>query len=296
MFKKMLSSLGIGGPSVDTVLDTPTVRPGGLVRGNVHIKGGEVEVGIDYLALGLTTRVETESGDHEYSSNQEFFRVDLSGPFTLAAKEERSLPFEFTIPWETPVTEVYGQHLRGMSMGVRTELAVAKAVDKSDLDALAVAPLPGQLKVLEAFQQLGFEFRSADLERGYLRNVRQELPFYQEIEFYPPRHVGGINQVELTFVASPQGLDIVLEADKRGGMFTHGGDTFLHLQLSNAELDRTDIAAQIDSWIRRIASGGGHHGGGHRRHGHGGHHRGSVAGGIAGGLLGGMILGDILDG
>ena len=78
-----------------------------------------------------------------------------------------------------------------MNIGVTTELEIARAVDSGDLDPINVHPLPAQQAILDAFIQLGFRFKSADMERGHIRGTRQRLPFYQEIEFFPPRSTGG---------------------------------------------------------------------------------------------------------
>src|ERR1043165_8179392 len=180
----MLRAFGVGGPTVDTVLDRPRARPGETLTGTVHIKGGDHDVAIEGVALGLVTRVEVESGDGEFGATTEFALLSVSGPFRLAAGEPRDIPFTFTVPFEAPVTHVLGRHLRGMTLGVRTELAVAKAVDKGDLDAVEIHPLSSQERVLEAFGALGFGFKKADLERGRIHGLRQELPFYQEIEFH----------------------------------------------------------------------------------------------------------------
>ncbi|MCZ9340898.1 sporulation protein, partial [Streptomyces sp. TRM76130] len=112
--------------------------------------------------------------------------------------EERAVPFSVPLPWETPVTELYGQEL-GIVLGVRTELSVAGARDKGDLDRLAVAPLPAQEAILEALGQLGFGFRSADLEYGRIGGTGQQLPFYQEVELVPaPQYAHQVNEIELT--------------------------------------------------------------------------------------------------
>ena len=145
------------------------------------------------------------------------------------------------MPWETPITEVYGQHLHGMTMGLRTELEVARAVDKGDLDAVAVHPLPAQERILDALVRLGFRFQQADVERGRIHGVQQTLPFYQEIEFYPaPQYAGAINQLELTFVATPQQLQVVLEIDKRGGLLHRGSRRVrpVHRRLRHRRPDR----------------------------------------------------------
>jgi sporulation-control protein len=185
VFKRMMQALGVGGPSVETVLANPNCRPGGYLEGQIHVVGGEHPVDIEYVALGLVTRAEVESGEHEFHSKQEFHRQAVTGPFKLESGQRHDIPFRFDVPWETPITVLYGQHLHGMTMGLRTELEVARAVDKSDLDAVSVHPLPAQERILDALLRLGFRFTRADVEAGRIYGVHQTLPFYQEIEFYP---------------------------------------------------------------------------------------------------------------
>ncbi|MCD0448579.1 sporulation protein [Actinocorallia sp. API 0066] len=328
IFKRVLGSLGIGGPTVDTVLHTPSCVPGGALRGEVRVQAADYDVEFQRISLGLVTRMEVEHGDGEAVGDVEFFKVDVSGGFRLKAGQSTAVPFELAVPWETPVTAVYGTPLHGMSMGVRTELAVAAGVDKGDLDAFAVTPLPSQEAVLDAFGALGFRFKGADVEHGRLHGVDQRLPFYQEIEFYPPpQYQGTINEVELTFVADPWNLTVVLEADKRGGLFSEGHDAFGRFTVAHADAAHTDWTAQIASWLDAVGSHGSHgsHGGygaqgghfapphqphyghhdphGHGQHGHGdhGHHGGGgpgwggVAAGVAGGMVAGYVAGEVFD-
>lgn len=319
VFKKMMRAFGVGGPTVDTVLANPNTRPGLALEGQVRIAGGDHDVTIEGIVLGLVTRVESEHGD----SLVEFHRLPVSGAFQLRAGENRDLPFSFPMPWETPITDVYGQRLHGMTLGLRTELAVAKAVDKGDLDHVAVHPLPAQERILDAFARLGFRFKKADLERGAIYGVRMTLPFYQEIEFYPPpQYAGAINEVEVTFIADPQGVEVILEFDKRGGFLAAGHDAYGRFRVSHADADTTDWAAVVEQWVSEAAgryqglrSAGGHGApgygaagfggrGGHGGYGHHGHYRrghgggmgmGGVAAGVAGGVVGGMILGEAME-
>ncbi|AEB43610.1 sporulation protein [Micromonospora maris] len=252
VFKRLMQAMGVGGPSVETVLANPNCRPGGQLEGTITVTGGDHSVDISYVALGLMTRVEVESGDNEYSTNQEFQRQHVTGAFRLEGGQRHDIPFRFDVPWETPVTELYGRHLAGMTMGLRTELEVARAVDSSDLDAVAVHPLPAQERLLEALLRLGFRFARADVERGHIYGVHQTLPFYQEIEFYPaPQYAGAMKQLEVTFIADPRQLQVVLELDKRGGLFTEGRDVFGRFTMDYATLDQTDWAAQLDGWLRQ---------------------------------------------
>lgn len=221
------------------------------------------------------------------------------------------MAFAVTLPWETPVTELYGQPL-GIVLGVRTELAVAGAKDKGDLDQLTVGPLPVQEAILEALGQLGFGFRSADLEYGRISGTGQQLPFYQEIELTPsPQYAHQVNEIELTFLSNPAGVEVILEADKRGGFFTGGHDALTRFTVGHHDV--RDWNTEVDGWIRHLvehrASYGSHpaygRGGhnGHDDHDHNGHRSGpgmgtAVAAGAAGlaiGVVGGMVAAEVVD-
>jgi sporulation-control protein len=325
MFNRMLSAFGIGGPSVDTVLDSPHAVPGRPITGQVRIQGGGSDAEIGQVVLSLVTRVEVErggfggfGGDDEHGNVTEFFRTVVQQGLRVPAGQLVSIPFQLPLPWETPITAVGGAALPGMSVGVRTELLVAGAPDKGDLDSVLVGPLPSQNKVLDAFGQLGFSFRGADVEAGRLPGVPQEFGFYQELEFFPPAQFAGrINQVELTFVATPDELHVILEADRR-----RGGDTSGHLRLSHQEAEVTDWAAAISGWLTQVAERGqanpafsvghnpafggqnpafggqagyGHHQQGQRRGPGAGGMLAAGAAGVAGGVLGGMALSGMAD-
>ena len=253
-FKKLLASLGAGGASVETVLTEVNVVPGGVVQGEVRIQGGSVNQEIEGLSVGLQAKVEVESGDEEYKQNIEFTKVRLGGAFELQSGAVHAVPFGLEIPWETPVTMIDGQPLRGMNIGVTTELAIARAIDSGDLDPINVHPLPAQKAILDAFIQLGFRFKTADMERGHIRGTRQKLPFYQEIEFFPPSQYRGLNQVELSFVADEHAMDVILEMDKKPGLFSEGSDTFRSFQVGQHDFHGTDWVAYLNQWLSEVGS------------------------------------------
>ncbi|MFJ8187334.1 sporulation protein [Streptomyces sp. NPDC096105] len=317
VFKRLLGSLGVGGPTVDTVLDPGPARPGGTLTGQVHLKGGNADFDIEHITLELVARVEVEHEEGESEGGVAFDRFTVGGGFRLAEGEQRSVPFSLTLPWETPITELYGQPL-GIVLGVRTELSVAGAKDKGDIDPLTVGPLPAQEAILEAFGQLGFGFKSADLEYGRIGGTGQQLPFYQEIEITPsPQYAHQVNEIEVTFLAHPGGMEVVLEADKRGGFLSGGHDALTRFTVGHH--DSRDWNADVDGWVRQLvehrASHGayghgdpyaGGHGGhyGHGDHHHDDHHRsgpgmGTVvaagAAGLAVGVVGGMVAAEVVD-
>ena len=41
VFKRLMQAMGVGGPSVETVLANPNCRPGGFLEGQVHVMGGD---------------------------------------------------------------------------------------------------------------------------------------------------------------------------------------------------------------------------------------------------------------
>ncbi|AXK36374.1 sporulation protein [Streptomyces armeniacus] len=310
VFKRVLGAFGVGGPDIDTVLDGDPVLPGGTLTGQVHLRGGSSDLEIEHLTLELVAHVEAEHAEGETHGAVVFDRTTLAGGFRLSAGEEASRSFSVTVPWETPVTELYGQPL-GVVLGLRTELAVAGAKDAGDLDPLAVRPLPVQEAVLEAFGQLGFGFTSADLELGHIRGTWQQLPFYQEIELAPPPgYVYAAGEIELTFLAGPQEVEVVLEADKRCGPFGDGHDAVHRFTVAHHGVAQVDWAAEVEGWLRQLL---GHrepapskdgHEHGHMDHGHDGRHRsgpgaGAVAAGaaagVAVGVVGGMVAAEVVD-
>ncbi|MGX1512500.1 sporulation protein [Streptomyces collinus] len=301
VFKRLLGSLGVGGPTVDTVLDPGAARPGGTLSGRVRLVGGACDHDVEHVALELVARVETEHPEHGEGVEGEgvvvFDRHTVGGALRLAAGEETSLPFAVTLPWETPATELYGRP-PGIVLGVRTELAVAGARDKSDPVPLAVAPLPAQAAVLEALGGLGFGFRSADLRYGRIGGTGQRLPFHQEIELTPPpRYAHQVDEIELTFLAVPGALEVVLEADKRGGPFSDGRGG--HDALSRFTVPHEgpagphDWSALVDGWIQELVE----HRASYGSHAVYGHESGVGAAVLAGaaGIAGGMVAAGVVD-
>ncbi|OEU96827.1 sporulation protein [Streptomyces oceani] len=251
-FKKLLASVGAGGASVETVLTDPNVVPGGVVQGEVRIQGGSVAQQIESLSVGLQAQVEVETQDSEFKENIKFNQQQLGGALDVQPGAVHTVPFGLEIPWEAPVTCFMGHQLTGMSVGVVTELAIARAVDSGDLDPVNVHPLPAQQALLDSFGALGFRFKSADLEKGHIRGTRQRLPFYQEIEFYAPEQYRGLNMVELSFVADHREMDVVLEMDKKPGLFTEGSDSYRSFRMGLDSYQETDWTAYLNQWLSEV--------------------------------------------
>ncbi|MFF0115871.1 sporulation protein [Streptomyces prasinus] len=278
VFKRLLGSPGGGGPSVDTVLEPGPVRPGGTLTGQVRLVGGDTAFDVEQVALELVARV--RDGEDGNGVAVPFERFAIGGGFRLGEGEARTVPFGVTLPWETPVTELEGREL-DVRLGVRTELAVTGARESEaddapgsalgpesgldpdpdpglglGLDPLGVGPLPAQEAILGAFRRLGYGLRSAGLEHGRIGGTGQRLPFHQEIGLTPaPSYADRVEEIELTFLTHPGGMDVVLEADKRGGGNGGDGDDTGHDALSRFTVghdDARDWAAEVDGWVREL--------------------------------------------
>lgn len=253
-----------GGASVDTVLASNRVYPGGAVQGVVNVSGGTKDVAVNFVELSLTARVEVETEDSEYDSNVVFNKKRISGPFRLDSGARFQIPFVFEVPWEAPFNEVAGQSLHGVRIGVRTELDIARSMDKGDVDPIQILALPAQEQIVTAFAQIGFGLKGSDLERGRLAG--SPLPFYQEVEFHPAsRFRGQMNELEVKFVTRPGAMDVVLEIDRRS-VFGGSSDKTNRFTVDFATAERQDWPAVLDDHLARIMGGGGFFGGGVDRH------------------------------
>src|SRR5690606_16936872 len=63
VFKRLLGSFGVGAPSVGTVVAGPRGRPGGVVRGEVRLQGGDFDAELESIVLALVTRADAEHGE-----------------------------------------------------------------------------------------------------------------------------------------------------------------------------------------------------------------------------------------
>jgi sporulation-control protein len=250
-FRNLMAKLGAGSATVDAVLDSPVTTPGGTVTGTVHLTGGQVAQEITEVRVSLQATVEVESGDGEWREDVSFGTAVVAGAGRIEPGARAAIPFSFAVPWQCPFTTLDGWTLRGVRIGLRTKVDVPGAVDPGDLDAVTVAPLPVQRTVIQALGGLGYRFRGADVEKGRL--VGSDLPFYQEVEFAPPSSLRGrVNELEVTFLASPHGVEVVLEVDRRGGLLTEGRDVGGRLYLAHSDTDVSRVAAQLDAAVRQL--------------------------------------------
>ncbi len=235
-FMKMLARLGIGSARVDTRLEHDTVRAGGDLRGLVHVQGGHTAQRIDRIELHLMAQYLQRDNDRRSALNAVVRTWRVSTPFTLQPHEERELPFSLRVPTHTPITE------RGTPVWLKTALDIDNALNPEDSDRIHVLPHPSLQTVLEAVQQLGFQWRNAYCEAG--GPLGRDEPFVQELEFHAgPSWQGPPRTLAILPFPREDALELVLDLDRgpRGltslleGALLDGGRRSL-LVLSSSEL------------------------------------------------------------
>ncbi|MGH3877908.1 MAG: sporulation protein [Actinophytocola sp.] len=263
MFQKVMASFGQGGATVDARILDRHVRPGGTLRGEVMLTGGQVDQEVESLAVTLLARVEHEStnGGEATVVDMPFQNVHLAGKEMVRAGAQIKVPFEVQMPWETPITTVFGKFLTGMAIGLQTNLNLSRTVvDPQDVDAIPIEPVPAQHRILDAMSRLGFQFSSANLVKERLDGADQQLPFFQEINFTPsPSFAKVFHEVAVTFLARPRDVQVVLDVTKRvrvrkgGGLGARGQSMLGMFVVEYAALGRTNWEQQIEGWLREVA-------------------------------------------
>lgn len=240
VIKRLIRTIGgAGGPTVETELAGSQVLPGGSLDALVHVAGGDHRARVGDIALILCAKV--------HGSFVDFHRVEAVPGFTLNPGDRHTFAVTCAVPFETPPT------LEGTEIGLRTELEIAFAIDRSDLDPVQIAADPAEQHILDCMESMGFRMVSSKLEKGILEGVPQSLPFYQEIEYLPgPSHERQLRKLEVTFVNTEERLHVVVELDRRVTPL-EDRDVFGHFAVNPNNLDKYNWPALLESWLAGLA-------------------------------------------
>ncbi|MGF1552286.1 MAG: sporulation protein [Paracoccaceae bacterium] len=237
MFRKVLASLGIGGASVDAVLERQEVVVGETLRGEVRIETGSVEQEIREVALELVTSclVEPPRGDDKVRADITVASARVN-PGRIGAGERRAIPIAIEVPVSAPLS------VGSTSTRLKTRLDVAGALDPGDSDRVVLAPNRAMRAVFDGLRQEGF--RLAETEVEYDR--RRANPFVQEFDFKPSGWGDwGVEEVEIAFSPARGGIEVHLTVDNRGGFFSFGRERSARFRVSDGDLGRIDMATEL---------------------------------------------------
>ncbi|WBB70317.1 sporulation protein [Micromonospora sp. WMMD812] len=241
---------GWTGLTVRTDLTNPSTRPGLPLPGRVTVTAGSVDVPVLHVRLGLVTTAEPDDPSAPRRLVQ-FHDAAVTGAFVLRAGRGRTVPFEFPMPWETPVTIFGGVPLLSLRMALRTEVAVEPRLDQGAMVPVFVHPLPAQAHVLAALDTLGFSIRQAGLVDARLPGVEQTLPLHQRLGFWvAPLYAGPITELEVIFVANSAGLEVIFWMDRRLALAGVTHQSISRFRIWHAGADQRDWVSTVDGWLR----------------------------------------------
>lgn len=247
MFKKALAALGIGGASIDAVLDSTAAVPGGQLQGTITIRGGSLAQEIRSIELSVETDYVQEHDEHKSTHTHALGRYRIPQAVRVEPGSQQQIPFTIEVPWGAPLS------LGSQRCWLTTRLEVEGAIDPKDRDEISVRPTPLQARLLEAMQALGFQVRQARCEKSRLG---RGVPFVQEIEMRPVSGPfrGVLDEVDVISWPAPGTLEVLLEVDRKarglGSLFAEMlemDESRLRLSFSDA-----DLAQGAAQWAARI--------------------------------------------
>jgi sporulation-control protein len=238
----VLSSIGIGSATVDTVLDSETLHPGENVDLHVEIEGGSTSQEIERIYFLLETRYLSDEGGYETTTIE---RAVASQSFTIEPEEYREFPASLTLPRVTPLT--WGN----VSVWLKTGLDIDWARDPQDRDTLEVVPTEKMGAVLDAVERIGFSFSESDCKQA---SVYSPAPFVQEFEFEPTdsRWRRRLDELEVIFAPLADELEMRVEVDRKESTYTDltGGEErteWVTVTHADSGRLRDDMRSQINA-------------------------------------------------
>ena len=221
--KRALSSMGIGGARVDTILFGDQFIPGSTMSGMVMLYGGELEQKIDEIYFLLNAAYYSEADKGMVKKSTQLTSYQINEPFIIGAGEEKELPLSIELPSYTPLT------LGGTDVWVETGLDIKSAVDPSDEDYIEVVPnnLVGAL--FDSLNQLGFQLKQVTCKPTKYYYSRF-TPLLQEFEFRPTSGPfrGRLDELEIVMFLGEDNVKVFMQVDRRArglsGLFVEALD------------------------------------------------------------------------
>ncbi|MFA0789846.1 sporulation protein [Microbulbifer echini] len=150
---------------MDTVLESSSVFQGEVIRGDIHILGGDVEQAIEAISVKVCTQVKVETDSGINYSDFVLDAVQVVDTFTIGVGENRKLRFEIKLNDEVPIT-VLRARKNQCRVWLETALDIDFALDPKDRNYLEVNPLPVVADIIAMIEQSGFSLVKTDVEKG----------------------------------------------------------------------------------------------------------------------------------
>lgn len=199
MLKKLLSTLGVGGASIDFVMRNANIRAGEESGGVVRVTPGSLNQRVE----GIVFRLIAQSRLEDRSVTSEIERWKVAESFEIAAGGQPfEIPVSYRIPAKSPISTPFTR------LSLTTALDSDALMDPSDVDRITVLPEARVELIMNSFRQLGFRENNRDSGRFNGR--------WQEFEYLPTggraRH---IKELDVIYDVRSDGVMLLVEAEKR---------------------------------------------------------------------------------
>ncbi|MEV7617161.1 sporulation protein [Streptomyces sp. NPDC089799] len=254
VFKRLLSKGGIP-LDVNTIVRNETARPGELLTGEVVLRAPDraVKVNDIHLTLIYNPPQVRKGGGEGMKGDTIGHPYPKQHSFALAKGEERRVPFEHRLRWETPVSETRGRKLAGTVLGLTTGVEIEGDKAQRDYDPVHITTLPLHEAVLDGFGAAGYGCDLTAVHKSPVPDVEQHLYLRQVFLLDGPR------PLELTFHTNAVGSEIFLrEADRRHTSWQDKPPA-LRFVAAHHEVGRVAFTEEVRRWISGLdALGQGH--------------------------------------
>ena len=151
LFKRALSSFGIGACRVDTLLEEASYCAGDPLPARVMIYGGDVSQSIDGIYFSIHCSYRQSPDEKPFSHTSQLAHCQLNEPLTIEAGAELELPVTLSLPDFTPLSD------ENTKLWLHTGLDIALAQDPDDQDVITVGASSPLAEVLSRLAALGWQ-------------------------------------------------------------------------------------------------------------------------------------------
>jgi sporulation-control protein len=203
----VLSRVGVGAATVDTILPEEEFTPGDRVEATVEMVGGDNTQTIDniYLKLIAYNRANDDDGTEHVLDTYELFDEAV----VLAPDETRTVQTQLRLPLWTPVSVN-----DDIAVRIDTGLDIDWAVDPTDADEITIAPTEMIEALLTAIEELGFTSLGAQMIEA--ESWMSDRPLTQKFAFVPEAEpfTAQLDVMGITCIPREDDLRVVVEIDQ----------------------------------------------------------------------------------
>jgi sporulation-control protein len=175
MFEKILSRIGIGGAKVDTIVIDNRVETGGILKGELHIFGGNTVQKVESMALELNVSYTSQEPCTQFPIRTvALVTYDVTGKYEIQPKEEKVIPFEISIPSHCPIS------FNTLEVNLNTRINIEDSVEIEDVDGLHVFNKTIE-DGLETFEKSGFHH--SEKSGGIIRREDEIIQVFELTDY-----------------------------------------------------------------------------------------------------------------